>query len=157
MEHWRGIMGDAVIVRSDFLDEYKQMTKDFEGLRLRPYKCSAGKLTIGYGRNLEDVGISKEEADALFNKDFTKAMEDAAKLLNEEGITSLHKQRFYVLTDMVFNLGYTGTKKFKKFLYALKKDLYDDAAKEMLDSQWAVQVGSRAIKLAAMMKDAKND
>ena len=150
-------MGNAAVVRSDFLDEYKQFTKDFEGLRLRPYKCSAGKLTIGYGRNLEDVGISKEEADAMFDKDFTKAMEGAAKILQEEGITSLHKQRFYVLTDMVFNLGYTGTKKFKKLLYALKKGLYDDAAKEMLDSQWAVQVGSRAIKLAAMMKDARND
>lgn len=150
-------MGNASVIRSSFLDEYKQLTKDFEGLRLRPYKCSAGKLTIGYGRNLEDVGISKEEADAMFDVDFTKAMEGAAKILQEEGITGLHKQRFYVLTDMVFNLGYTGTKKFKKLLYALKKGLYDDAAKEMLDSQWALQVGSRAIKLAVMMKDVKDD
>lgn len=150
-------MGNGIIIRSDFLDEYKQLTKDFEGLRLRPYKCSANKLTIGYGRNLEGVGISKEEANILFDNDFTKAMEGAAKILQEEGITSLHKQRFYVLTDMVFNLGYNGTKKFKKFLYALKKGLYDDAAKEMLNSKWAVQVGSRAIKLAAMMKDANND
>lgn len=150
-------MGNGIVIRSDFLDEYKQLTKDFEGLRLRPYKCSAGKLTIGYGRNLEDVGISKEEADAMFDADFAKAVENVNRLLKEEGITCLHKQRFYVLTDMVFNLGYAGIKKFKKFLYALKKGLYDDAAKEMLNSKWALQVGSRAIKLAAMMKDVKDD
>ncbi|HOE90389.1 MAG TPA: lysozyme, partial [Candidatus Cloacimonadota bacterium] len=29
------------------------MLKKHEGLVLKPYKCSAGKLTIGYGRNLE--------------------------------------------------------------------------------------------------------
>ena len=150
-------MGNVAIIRARLLDKYKQFTKDFEGLRLRPYKCSAGKLTIGYGRNLEDVGISKEEADAMFDVDFAKAIEGVNRLLKEEGITELHKQRFYVLTDMVFNLGYAGIKKFKKFLYALKKGLYDDAAKEMLDSQWALQVGSRAIKLAAMMKDVKDD
>ena len=150
-------MGNVAIIRSRLLDEYKQLTKDFEGLRLRPYKCSAGKLTIGYGRNLEDVGISEEEAEAMFDVDFAKAVENVNRLLKEEGITELHKQRFYVLTDMVFNLGYAGIKKFKKLLYALKKGFYDDAAKEMLNSQWALQVGSRAIKLAAMMKDVKDD
>ena len=29
-----------------------------EGCVLNPYRCTAGKLTIGIGRNLDDVGIS---------------------------------------------------------------------------------------------------
>jgi lysozyme len=33
-----------------------------EGLRLKPYRCSSNKLTIGIGRNIEDVGITEEEA-----------------------------------------------------------------------------------------------
>ena len=33
-----------------------------EGLRLKPYRCTAGKLTIGVGRNLETKGLSEEEA-----------------------------------------------------------------------------------------------
>jgi len=31
---------------------------EHEGLKLKPYHCPAGKLTIGVGRNLEDKGIS---------------------------------------------------------------------------------------------------
>ena len=64
----------------------------------------------------------------------------------------LIEQRFYVLTDMCFNMGYARTKAFKKMLTALKKGLYEDASKEMLDSMWAKQVGNRAIKLAHLMK-----
>ncbi|NBW16869.1 MAG: lysozyme, partial [Caulobacteraceae bacterium] len=29
-----------------------------EGERLKPYRCTAGKLTIGVGRNLDDRGIT---------------------------------------------------------------------------------------------------
>lgn len=136
------------------LEKYKQMTKDFEGLRLKPYRCTAGKLTIGYGRNLDDIGISQTEANYMFQQDFARAEQDARKICEEYGINpdDLIEQRFYALTDMVFNLGINGTRKFKKLLYALKKGLYDDAAKEMLDSQWAKQVGNRAVKLAALMK-----
>jgi len=36
-----------------------------EGLKLKPYKCPAGKLTIGIGRNLEDRGITEQEAQML--------------------------------------------------------------------------------------------
>ena len=52
----------------------------------------------------------------------------------------------------MFNLGYDRLSKFKKFLYALKKGLYEDAANEMLDSLWAKQVGNRATQLAALMR-----
>ena len=134
--------------------KYKQMTKDFEGLRLKPYKCTAGKLTIGYGRNLEDGGISKTEADMLFERDFAQAESEVRRLLkaNDIDVDNLIEQRFYVLTDMMFNLGYNRLAKFKKLLYALKKGLYDDAANEMLDSLWAAQVGNRATKLATLMR-----
>ena len=134
--------------------KYKQMTKTFEGLRLKPYKCTAGKLTIGYGRNLEDVGISQAEADMLFERDFAQAEADVNRLLKDNNIPvdNLIEQRFYVLTDMMFNLGYNRLSKFKKMLYALKNGLYDDAAKEMLDSTWATQVGNRATQLAALMR-----
>ena len=133
---------------------YKQMTKDFEGLRLKPYKCTAGKLTIGYGRNLDDVGISQAESDMLFERDFAKAEAEVRRLCKEFNIDceNLIEQRFYVLTDMMFNLGYGNLSKFKKMLTALSKGDYRAAAKEMLDSQWAKQVGNRAIKLSAMME-----
>ena len=54
---------------------------------------------------------------------------------------------------MCFNLGINRTRGFKKALYALKKGLYDDVAKEMLDSKWARDVGNRAKTLAKMMRE----
>ena len=135
-------------------DRLKKLTKEFEGCRLKPYKCPAGKLTIGYGRNLDDVGISQAEADMMFERDFAKAEADARKICEEFGIdvNNLIEQRFYVLTDMCFNLGYGGLKKFKGMLTALKNGLYEDAANAMLDSLWAKQVGNRATKLAVLMR-----
>jgi lysozyme len=136
------------------MNEYYEMTKSFEGYRSKPYKCSAGKLTIGYGRNLEDCGITEDEANYLFENDFNKAIEDAKRLCKEYDIDFEHlsEGRKYVLTDMVFNMGYSRTSKFKKMLTALKNGLYDDAATEMLDSAWAKQVGNRATKLSEIMK-----
>ena len=135
-------------------DRLKKLTKEFEGCHLKPYKCPAGKLTIGYGRNLDDVGISQAEADMMFERDFAKAEADVRDICKEFGINvdDLIEQRFYVLTDMCFNLGYGGLKKFKGMLTALKNGLYDDAANAMLDSLWAKQVGNRATKLAVLMR-----
>lgn len=145
-------------------NEYKLLTKSFEGYRLKPYKCPSGKITIGYGRNLTDCGISADEAESMFEKDFTKAYADAASLfefLDRKDLDKSPDKYFfelpenvrYVLTDMVFNMGVGKVQTFKKFLSALKKGLYEDAAKEMLDSKWATQVGYRAVKLSKILLD----
>ena len=135
-------------------EKYKQLTKDFEGRRLKPYKCTAGKTTIGYGRNLTDCGISEEEAELMFENDFHKAYIDCYKLFDDETFfEKLPENVRYVLTDMVFNMGVGKVQTFKKFLSALKKGLYEDAAKEMLDSKWATQVGYRAVKLSKILLD----
>ena len=42
-----------------------QAIKEHEGYRKFPYHCTANKLTIGYGFNLEDVGISEEESELI--------------------------------------------------------------------------------------------
>lgn len=138
-------------------DKYKTLTKNFEGLKQRPYKCSAGKLTIGYGRNLEDVGISISEASMMFERDFARAEQDALHICRDFNINKedLTEDRFYVLVDMSFNLGYGRLKTFKKMLTALSKGDYEGAAKEMLNSRWATQVGSRATALASLMFDKK--
>lgn len=138
-------------------DKYKNLTKNFEGLKQRPYRCSAGKLTIGYGRNLEDVGISVSEASMLFERDFARAEQDALHICRDFSINKedLTEDRFYVLVDMSFNLGYGRLKSFKKMLTALSKGDYEGAAKEMLNSKWATQVGNRATALVSLMDPKK--
>lgn len=126
-----------------------ELIKKHEGLRLKPYKCTAGKLTIGYGRNLEDNGISAYEADVLLNDDIQNCYAQCIKL---PFWNKLNEVRQAVLLDMCYNLGFARLNGFKKMLKALGRLDYKTAAKEMLDSKWARDVKSRATELAELMK-----
>lgn len=126
----------------------EQLIRD-EGIRLRPYRDSVGKLTIGIGRNLDDVGISKAEALFLLDNDITTAI-----LALEAALPwthSLDPVRLAVLTNMAFNLGITGLLGFHHFLAAVQAGNYSLAKDHMLASKWASQVGPRAIRLADQM------
>lgn len=121
-----------------------------EGFRTKPYRCSAGKLTIGYGRNLDDKGITKAEAFMMLKNDIEEAYLD---LIGElPWFHSLPQDKKDVLINMTFNLGINGLLKFKKMLDAVYRADYKRASIEMLDSKWAKQVGSRAIELAKQME-----
>ena len=121
-----------------------------EGLRLKPYRDTVGKLTIGIGRNLDDVGISEHEAIAMLNSDIERTWADLDRIAPWwQGLDDVRKR---VLLNMAFNLGIGGLAKFKNTLAAVKEGRYADAADEMLASKWANQVGDRATRLAAMMR-----
>jgi len=124
-----------------------------EGMRLKPYRCPAGKLTIGVGRNLEDVGITEEEAMYLLENDIKRAEQVAVQCCANHGVLfeTLPDDAQLVLVNMAFNLGYK-LNGFKKMFYALSLGDYEEAAKEMLDSRWARQVGKRAEELAEIMR-----
>ena len=121
-----------------------------EGIRLKVYRCPAGKLTIGIGRNLEEIGISHAEARHLLNNDILRCRVELSKALPFWHALSNMRQR--VLIDMTFNLGLAGLLEFKKMMLAIKKGRYDEAAEEMLTSTWAHQVTTRARWLAAAMR-----
>lgn len=125
-----------------------ELIKKHEGLRLKPYKCTAGKLTIGYGRNLEERGISQYEAEVLLNDDIQNCYAECIKL---PFWNKLNEVRQAVLLDMCYNLGFSRLKGFKKMCTALETGSYCSAAAEMLNSKWAEQVKSRAAELAKLM------
>jgi lysozyme len=120
-----------------------------EGLRLKPYRCTAGKLTIGVGRNLEDRGITLAEARILLANDLADVRNGLLNALPWVG--NLDEVRQRVLVDMAFNLGLQGLLEFKRTLAAVKGGQYQQAATMMLQSRWAKQVGQRAERLARMM------
>lgn len=132
------------------IDTVKQRLRTEEGLRLKPYRCPAGKLTIGYGRNIQDVGISKEEAEILLQNDINKTIQDLDK--NIPWYKTLSENRQVVLIDMCFNLGLSEFLKFKNTLALIQKGDYLAASKAMLQSKWAKQVGKRSNELSDMMK-----
>lgn len=130
--------------------EWIERTKRYEGLSLKPYKCPAGYITIGYGRNLEANGITQEMAEEMLKTDLAYArMEVGAKL---PWSAKLNDARQYVLVDMAFNMGISRLLTFKKMLAALKEGFWERAAHEALDSKWAKQVGRRAKELAEIIR-----
>lgn len=130
------------------LDLKIELTRD-EGLRLKPYRDTVGKLTIGIGRNLDDVGISQDEAMHLLDNDIARTTAALDKAI--PWWRSLNDVRQRVVVNMAFNLGVAGLLGFKNTLAAMKAGRYADAAWGMLASKWATQVGERAKRLAAMM------
>lgn len=119
-------------------------------MRLRPYKDSVGKLTIGVGRNLDDVGISLEEADLLLANDIKAAT--VALEANFPWTMDLDDVRKGAMLNMTFNMGIRGLSGFKDFLAKMEAKDFRGAAGAMLDSLWAKQVGARATRLSIQIE-----
>jgi lysozyme len=128
------------------MQRLRESLKEHEGKRLKVYNDSVGIPTIGYGRNLQGVGISDEEADYLLTNDITRAWQGAMDVVPT--FAALTDARQEVLVEMCFNLGVAGLSKFRKTLGYIAEKEWDAAAREMLDSKWAEQVKSRAQRLA---------
>jgi len=131
------------------VDKCVELLKKHEGLKLLPYKCTAGKLTIGYGRNIEDTGISEEEAEFMLQADIERCVIELVD--KTDYFVTLSEPRQTVLVNMLFNLGWSRFNRFKKMIRAVKDCDYHRASVEMLDSRWADQVGGRAKELAGIM------
>lgn len=127
-----------------------EQLKKYEGLRLKPYKDTVGKLTLGVGRNLIDKGITEQEALFMLNNDVDYFYGKLCQRIN--WMKTLDDARQNVLVNMAFNLGIAGLMSFKKMLLACEHGNFKIAATEMLNSKWAEQVGYRANELSEQMR-----
>ena len=124
-----------------------------EGLELKPYRCTEGKLTIGIGRNLDDRGITKAEAMMLLDNDIAIVRRELVAKTSDLWYLlpdDIHR----ALLNMAFNMGVPRLMGFKKMWAALKFSDYQRAADEALDSKWARQVGDRAERIATLIRNA---
>ena len=145
-----------------------------EGLVLEVYQDTLGIDTIGIGRNLEDRGITDEELedmnipdiDHVYQYGITEAdaillAENDVQIVEDEllrahpCVDGLDAVRQLILVDMAFNMGVPRLCKFKKMWDAIHNEDFSTASKEMLDSRWANQVKSRAVKLANAMHNGE--
>lgn len=126
----------------------KDLLVKYEGIKLKPYRDTQGKTTIGVGRNLDDDGISQGEAMMLLDKDIEDAFSHAEKFHWFLDIDSVRQD---VIVNMIFNLGTDGFSKFQKMIAAIEREDYHQAASEMLNSAWATEVHERANELSGMM------
>jgi len=124
--------------------------KRHEGVKDTLYKCTADKWTIGVGRNLEDVGLSEDEIDYLLQNDIERTKNLIERYM--PWYNDLDEVRQEALINFVFNVGIGTAMKFKNAMAALEAHDYDTAAIEMMDSNWAKQVGNRAIEVTEMIR-----
>ena len=129
---------------------YRQLVQH-EGLRLKPYTDTVGKLTIGVGRNLTDNGVSELEAEGMCIRDMDDVDADLDR--NVAWWREMSEPRQMVFVDMCFNLGWPRFSQFRRMLASAEDGDYATAADEMIDSRWARQVGTRADLLETMMRN----
>ena len=149
----------------DFTRMEEDLLRD-EGLRLRPYRCSAGHLTIGVGHRIrpgerfdEHDTISVEVAGMLLTRDIATALGTANVTFGRERFESMTDARQRAIVNMIFNLGADRFAGFVKMIRAIKEHRWDDASTECLTSRYAKLVGARAERVAAALKtgrDARN-
>lgn len=155
-------------VRYDRVALRAELRRD-EGDRLRVYRCTAHKLSIGCGRNLDDVGISAAEtarlgitvrscirdgltasqSTVLLENDIDRCEADLDRAL--PWWRTLDDVRQRVMLNMCFNLGIATLLTFRGFLAAVRVARWQAAVAAMRDSRWHAQVGARALRLEAMM------
>lgn len=130
----------------------REMIKLHEGLRLTPYRCKSGKLTIGWGWNLDNAlpldiaacfrvtgSITEEMAERLLTISIDAAERNCGFIY--PGFDGFSKQRRVALIDFVFNLGAGGALKFRKMRKAIEAGDWEEAAKQVQDSLYWRQLG----------------
>ena len=144
--------------------DMKKRLEFHEGLRLEPYRCTQGKLTIGVGRCLDTNPLT--EAERLIIKNPNKITKQEAYFLLENDIintinllknmvrcfSSLDDERQYALIDLGFQLGVSGVCKFKNMLKAMEQGDFEKASKECLNSKYHKDTPARCERIANLIK-----
>lgn len=135
-----------------FESDLLKQIKEHEGLVLKPYKCTANKLTIGYGHNLEDNGLSKTACEFILFEDIDEAKKNLYGVFTRKFFESLSNSQKIALIDMMFNLGLSKFLTFKKFIQAVKNKDFMKASAEIINSRAYQQNKSRYKKLSEQIK-----
>lgn len=111
----------------------RKMLKNCEGLRLKAYKCQAGKWTIGYGhiigaheQYLMTKAISIEEAEKLFDSDVA-----VREQFVDELIPPCKQNEFDAIVLLVFNIGVSNFLT-STMLKLLKENRFTEAGLQIL-------------------------
>ena len=146
------------------MEKILEIIKEHEGFKSKPYsleyKTADGEnvvekfKTIGYGFRLDYLELDEEISTLILIKKIHKIEKDLDahfKFYDQlpEGVR-------HGIISMVYQLGLSTFLKFKKTIALIENGEYKLAAKEALDSRWAVQTPNRAIAVTEMIKNAND-
>ena len=129
--------------------------KRHEGFKSSVYQCTAGYDTIGYGFAVKDLVLDEDIADLILMRKIDKLQQRI--MTNLEWWTDSPAEIKDVVTNMCYQLGLSGFLKFKKTIYLLETEQYEDASLEMLNSLWAKQTPSRARELSEVVRSISSN
>lgn len=135
------------------MSNLREMLKRHEGYSSMPYKCPAGKRTIGWGHNIDARPLPKdiegylaansyilpEHAERLLSDDIRMATQDCQRIFL--GFDTFSDRRKEALIDMIFNMGAAGVGKFKKMIKAIGNGDWNEAAHQVNDSEYWRELG----------------
>lgn len=107
-----------------------KLIKNFEGCRLKAYKCPAGVWTIGYGHTNNvrpDDVLTQEKAEKLLKIDLIIHENNVDKLVT----VPLNQNQFDALVSLEYNIGYENFKS-STLLRKLNKKDYKGAAEQFI-------------------------
>lgn len=132
------------------IENVKRRLIEEEGLKLFPYRCTANKLTLGVGRNIEDRGISDITAMQMLEEDIALCVNELERNISwwSEAPDGLQE----VLIDLCFNMGISKLMLFTKTLQYLGSGEMVKAADELLNSRYATMVPNRAKRNADIIR-----
>ena len=124
--------------------------KKHEGIRARVYQCTEGYDTIGYSFAIKDLELTEHIADQILMK---KLSELNLKIIDRFKWYFTSPQKVQdVVVNMCYQMGISGFSKFKKTIYYLETEQYEEAADEMLDSLWHKQTPNRSKELSDIIR-----
>ena len=129
--------------------------KQHEGFKSSVYQCSEGYDTIGYGFAIKDLEIDEDIAELILMRRIDKLQKRIASTFG--WWLNSNKEIKDVVTNMCYQLGVSGFSKFKKTIYYLETEQYEDASLEMLNSLWAKQTPNRAKELSERVRALSSD
>ena len=129
--------------------------KKHEGFRSTVYECTEGYETIGYGFAIKDLKLDEDIAELILIRKLAELQERIASVFGW----------FYnapdpikdAVTNMCYQMGVSGFSKFKKTIYYLETEQYEEASTECLDSLWAKQTPNRAKEVSEAISSAVAD
>lgn len=132
-----------------------------EGFRTRPYLCTEGYVTIGFGTKLYDklganaadfpISVNRKIATEWLHSEIALKDLRLSKSSVSDTYQALSPDMQAIVVSMAYQMGVTGLLNFKRMWKALDEGYYGTAAVEMLDSRWARQTPERAARHARVM------
>jgi len=132
------------------LSEIVEDIKKHEGFEPKVYECTEGYNTIGYGFAIKDLVLDKDIADLILMKKLHKLLQRI--IVAFPWFKDINNTAKSVIVNMCYQLGLSGFSKFKKTIYLLETEQYEEASVEMLDSLWAKQTPNRAKELSETLR-----